>query len=108
MPRSSLSFRGAAPAATMALVVAALALPASAWAEKRTFDMTIEDTKITLVDKQQFHTFAFDGQVPGPLIHVKEGDELPVNVNNLATLPHTFHGHGMLQQGTWRIVGRTI
>ena len=105
MPRSSLSFRGAAPAAAMALVVAALALPTPGWAEKRTFDMTIEDTKITLVDKQQFHTFAFDGQVPGPLIHVKEGDELTVNVNNLTTLPHTIHWHGMLQKGTWRMDG---
>lgn len=71
-------------------------------AEKRAFEMTIEDTKITLVDKQQFHTFAFNGQVPGPLIHVKEGDEVTVNVNNLTTLPHTIHWHGIIQKGTWR------
>lgn len=71
-------------------------------AEKRVFDMTIEDTRINLVGIRDFHTFAFDGQVPGPLIHVKEGDEVTVNVTNMTTLPHTIHWHGMLQRGTWQ------
>lgn len=74
-------------------------------AETRTFDMTIEDTKVVLVGNQTFHTFAFDGQVPGPLIHVKEGDHIIVNVTNLTTLPHTIHWHGLLQRGTWHSDG---
>jgi FtsP/CotA-like multicopper oxidase with cupredoxin domain len=73
-----------------------------AWAEKRAVEMTIEDTRITLVDKQTFHTFAFNGQVPGPLLHVREGDDVTVHVMNLTSLPHTIHWHGMLQRGTWR------
>jgi FtsP/CotA-like multicopper oxidase with cupredoxin domain len=71
-------------------------------AAKRNFEMNIEDTRITLVEKQQYHTFAFAGQVPGPLFYVDEGDELTVNVNNMTALPHTIHWHGMLQRGTWR------
>jgi len=43
--------------------------PAVGAAAKHPFDMTIADTKITLVDNQTFHTFAFNGQVPGALIH---------------------------------------
>ncbi|HET8711486.1 MAG TPA: multicopper oxidase domain-containing protein [Spongiibacteraceae bacterium] len=74
----------------------------NALAEKRAFEMTIEDTRMTLVDKQTFHTFAFNGQVPGPLFHVKEGDEVTVHVMNLTSLPHTIHWHGQLQRGTWR------
>jgi FtsP/CotA-like multicopper oxidase with cupredoxin domain len=66
------------------------------------WEMTIEDTKITLVDKTQFHTFAFNGQVPGPLIHVGEGDRVTVNVTNLTSLPHTIHWHGVLQRESWR------
>jgi len=60
------------------------------------WEMTIEDTKLTLVGNTQFHTFAFNGQVPGPLIHVQEGDQVTVNVTNLTSLPHTIHWHGIL------------
>lgn len=77
----------------------------SVLAAKRDFEMNIEDTRITLVEKQQFHTFAFNGQVPGPLFYVDEGDEITVVVNNLTALPHTIHWHGMLQRGTWKSDG---
>ena len=62
--------------------------------------MNIEDTQITLVGKQTFHTFAFGGQVPAPLFHVREGDNVEVVLNNLTTLPHTIHWHGLLQLRT--------
>jgi len=87
--------------ATGLLLLGALSA-AQALAAKRNFEMNIEDTRITLIDKQQFHTFAYAGQVPGPLFYVDEGDELTVQVNNLTALPHTIHWHGMLQRGTWR------
>jgi manganese oxidase len=75
---------------------------APARAEKRAFELTIEDTKIVLVENQSFHTFAFNGQVPGPLMHVQEGDDVEVTVTNLTTLPHTIHWHGLLQRGSWQ------
>src|SRR5690606_33662895 len=80
----------------------ALLLPVSAWAEKRSFEMTIEDTRIVLVEGQSFHTFAFNGQVPAPLFHVQVGDEVEVTLHNLTALPHTIHWHGLLQKGTWQ------
>jgi FtsP/CotA-like multicopper oxidase with cupredoxin domain len=101
MRRVLLRFAGVFTTFCAALLVCSLA----AQAEQKTFDITIEDTKITLVDKQQFHTFAFNGQVPGPLLHVKEGDQVSVNVTNLTTLPHTIHWHGILQRGTWKMDG---
>lgn len=73
-----------------------------AFAEKRVFNLTIEDTTIRLVENQTFHTFAFNGQVPAPLIHVAEGDDVEINVENQTTLPHTIHWHGLLQRGTWQ------
>ena len=69
------------------------------------FEMNIEDTSITLVENQKFHTFAFAGQVPGPLFHVREGDEIEVVLNNLTALSHTIHWHGVLQRGTWQMDG---
>ncbi|MGS1018353.1 multicopper oxidase domain-containing protein [Allosphingosinicella humi] len=74
----------------------------SAPGQAHKFEMNIEDTRITLVGDQKFHTFAYGGQVPGPLFHVREGDEVECTINNLTTLPHTIHWHGMLQRGTWR------
>lgn len=92
--------------AALAGLLALTAMSASqALAALRKYDMNIEDTKITLVEKQQYHTFAFAGQVPGPLFYVDEGDEIEVNVNNLTALPHSIHWHGMLQKGTWKMDG---
>jgi FtsP/CotA-like multicopper oxidase with cupredoxin domain len=93
-----------------AICLAALVLMAAcggreALAAKRVFEMNVEDTRIALVEKQQFHAFAFAGQVPGPLFYVDEGDELEVTVNNLTALPHTIHWHGMFQRGTWKMDG---
>jgi FtsP/CotA-like multicopper oxidase with cupredoxin domain len=78
---------------------------ARAGAAQHKFEMNIEDTRITLVEKQEFHTFAFGGQVPAPLFHVREGDEVEVLLNNLTTLPHSIHWHGVLQRGTWEMDG---
>lgn len=71
-------------------------------AETHHFSMTIEDTIITLVGNQTFHTFSFNSQTPGPLIHVAEGDDIEVEVENNTTLPHTIHWHGLYQRGTWK------
>lgn len=89
-------------AAMMTLLLAGALTAAQSYAAKRNFDMNIEDTRITIVDKQEYHTFAYAGQVPGPLFYVDEGDEVAVTVNNLTALPHTVHWHGMRQMGSWR------
>jgi len=91
--------------ALFGLLLACVAYESESLAAVRKFEMNIEDTKITLVEKQQFHTFAFAGQVPGPLFYVDEGDEINVHVNNMTALPHTIHWHGMLQKGTWKMDG---
>ena len=85
----------------MAVGLGAVSLSSSAIAETRRFSLTIEDTNLTLVDKQTFHTFSFNGQTPGPLMHVVEGDDLEISVENQTTLPHTIHWHGLFQRGTW-------
>jgi len=61
------------------LVLAAFLLtatPLKAFAEKRNFEMTIDTVKIKVNDQLTYTVFGFNGQVPGPLIHVKEGDEV--------------------------------
>lgn len=86
-------------AAAMAI---ALWLPAAAWAESREFNMTIDEVKVQVAPGLDYKVFGFDGQVPGPLIHVKEGDDVAVHVTNNTTLPHTIHWHGVNQLNNWQ------
>lgn len=80
-------------------------LPALSWAEKREFNMTIDEVSIEVAPGFVNKVFAFNGQVPGPLIHVKEGDDVTVHVTNNTTLPHTMHWHGINQIGSWKSDG---
>ncbi|KAI0141391.1 multicopper oxidase-domain-containing protein [Pestalotiopsis sp. NC0098] len=41
-----------------------------------------------------------NGQFPGPMIEVNEGDTIVVNVNNRATNATAIHWHGLFQNGT--------
>lgn len=77
-------------------------LPALSWAEKREFSMTIDEVSIEVAPGFTNKVFAFNGQVPGPLIHVREGDDVTVHVTNNTTLPHTIHWHGINQIGSWQ------
>ncbi len=98
--------RKSASAAKLALLLigalAALAPFASLHAELRKFEMTIEEVQIEVAPGFKTKVWAFNGQVPGPLIHVKEGDHLEVTVHNLTTLNHTVHWHGVYQTNSWR------
>jgi FtsP/CotA-like multicopper oxidase with cupredoxin domain len=77
-------------------------IPALSWAEKREFNMTIDEVSIEIAPGFINKVFAFNGQVPGPLIHVREGDDVTVHVDNNTTLPHTIHWHGINQIGSWQ------
>lgn len=71
-------------------------------AELREFEMTIEEKVIEVAPGFEAKVWAFNGQVPGPLIHVKEGDDLKITVHNLTSLSHTIHWHGVYQTNSWR------
>ena len=80
-------------------------MPAVSWAEQREFNMTIDEVTITVAPGFTTNVFAFNGQVPGPLIHIKEGDDVTVHVTNNTSLSHTIHWHGVNQVGTWQSDG---
>jgi FtsP/CotA-like multicopper oxidase with cupredoxin domain len=72
------------------------------YAEKVTLEMTIEEIEADVAPGFKSKAFGFNGQVPGPLFHVKEGDEVEVTVSNFTTLTHTVHWHGMYQTNSWQ------
>jgi len=84
----------------LAAAVALSAWVATAHAERREFNLTIDEVSINVAPGFYANVFAFNGQVPGPLIHVREGDDVTVHVTNNTTLPHTVHWHGVNQVST--------
>lgn len=73
-----------------------------AGADEREFSLTIEEMSIRVAPDLEYQVFAFNGQVPAPLIHVKEDDQVTLHVTNNTTLPHTIHWHGLYQKNNWR------
>ncbi|MBK7952110.1 MAG: multicopper oxidase domain-containing protein [Deltaproteobacteria bacterium] len=71
----------------------------------REFEIRVEETEVEVAPGFTAKVWAFNGQVPGPLLRVREGDEVKVKFVNLTTMDHTIHWHGMHQQGTWQSDG---
>ena len=71
-------------------------------AADREFNLTIDEVTIDVASDLKYKVFAFNRQVPGPLMHVGEGDDLTIHVTNNTTLTHTVHWHGFLQTNNWR------
>lgn len=87
------------------MLLGAVLAASPAWAASHKFEMTIEEVDLEVAPGFTAKVWAFDGQVPGPLIHVREGDEVEVTVHNNTTLNHTVHWHGMYQTNSWRSDG---
>jgi len=45
--------------------------------------------------RNHFKTLAYNGQVPGPLLRMKQGEEITVQVRNISTSPEVVHWHGL-------------
>ncbi len=87
------------------ILIMALAVALPAWAEQRELDISIDEMTIQVAPDLKYQVFAFNGQVPGPLIHVKQGDDIIAHVTNNTTLPHTIHWHGQYQSNNWQMDG---
>jgi len=71
----------------------------------RELELRLEERELEVAPGFRSKVWAFNGQVPGPLIHVREGDEVKVRFVNLSSMEHTIHWHGMHQRGTWQSDG---
>src|SRR5271155_2390394 len=60
-------------------------------------DVTLEIAPYTLEasPKHHFRTVAYNGQVPGPLLRMRQGQEQTIEVRNLTTDPEVVHWHGL-------------
>lgn len=58
------------------------------------YNLTIEQIKWNVVGDVFITQWAFNGQVPGPLLTATEGDMVRITVKNNTTIDHTIHPHG--------------
>lgn len=80
-------------------------IPAPFAPETHSFNMTIEETRLNVSRGFDANVWSYNGQVPGPLIRVRQGDTIEANVTNNTRGTHTIHWHGIHQTGTWRMDG---
>jgi CopA family copper-resistance protein len=75
------------------------ATPASAnippFLEGQEFDLTIAKTPINITGKSSLAT-SINGQLPGPTLRMREGDEVTIRVKNLLDEETSLHWHGLI------------
>ncbi len=59
------------------------------------FDIEVTVEKIEILPLEEHHFYTFNKSLPGPLIRVKEGDWVKVNLINKTHDFHTIHWHGI-------------
>ncbi len=69
------------------------------------FEVRVEEVEIDVAPGFRAKVWGFNGQVPGPLIRVREGDEVKVKFVNLSSMEHTIHWHGVHQHDSWQSDG---
>ncbi len=60
-------------------------------------DVTLEIAPHTVEASAKHHirTVAYNGQVPGPLLRMRQGQQQTIEVRNLTTYPEVVHWHGL-------------
>jgi hypothetical protein len=64
--------------------------------DTKVFDIETSVIRWTILPDFTVDAYAFNGQVPGPRIHVKEGDKVRINVTNHLPESTTVHWHGLI------------
>ena len=68
-------------------------LPAVARGAVARFSITVEDRTIEIAPGVRFRAWTFNGQVPGPVLHVRQGQPVEITFHNGGTMPHSFDLH---------------
>jgi len=72
-----------------ATTVAPGASPPGGW----DFTLTAQEVNLEIADKVPYAAWTFDGQVPGPVFRVRQGDRVNIRLINSGTMPHSIDFH---------------
>ena len=59
------------------------------------FEIIAAPTRLTLIDGRRLDVWAYNGQVPGPILRIRRGETLRVRFTNRLPQPTTVHWHGV-------------
>jgi FtsP/CotA-like multicopper oxidase with cupredoxin domain len=62
----------------------------------KVFDLDTSVIRWTILPGVTVDAYAFNGQIPGPRIHLREGDHVRINVTNRLPESTTVHWHGLI------------
>lgn len=68
-------------------------LPEVSDAGIKEFRIPIKNATVEIADGVRYQGWTFGGTIPGPVIHVREGDHVRINVVNEADMPHSIDFH---------------
>lgn len=62
----------------------------------KVFDLTTSVIRWAILPGLSMEAYAYNGQVPGPRIHVREGDKVRIDVHNHLPEDTSIHWHGLI------------
>jgi FtsP/CotA-like multicopper oxidase with cupredoxin domain len=62
----------------------------------KVFDLTTSVIRWTILPGVTVDAYAYNGQIPGPLIHIRQGDHVRITVHNQLPETTTVHWHGLV------------
>ena len=78
--------RWAALGATLALGLLSLARPSCA--EEKTFSLSAENRRVEIGSGMTYDAMTYDGTLPGPVLQVRQGDDVTIELTNQTTDAH--------------------
>ena len=81
-------------AADLALGLPPLSRAAAAARDKSDFSIRIAPVKLEIAPGNVIKTVGYNGKVPGPILRMREGKRVTVDVHNDTDMPELVHWHG--------------
>jgi nitrite reductase (NO-forming) len=68
-------------------------LPAPVGGTVARFEITVEDRTVEIAPGVRFRAWTFNGTVPGPVLHVRQGQPVEITFHNRGNMAHSFDLH---------------
>lgn len=93
--QGSLALGSGLAVAALPRLAGAAAAPPSAAGRKPDYTLNIQPCSVEIAPGVTIKTVAYNGQVPGPLLRLREGVPVAIDVTNSSANPDIVHWHGL-------------